>query len=178
MTTKVDLRKAVSAIWTLPDLKDFFHEYGGLTITEARERVEAMLRKGNDNNGDGDNQQPLSRAGIARAAREVREFKQQRFDLLYSQVQTAAHAKWLAYDGPKPAEDCWTTIAGKQTILAPWQRVRHGFALELAQQLEKELDDCPNDDEVEALLIRKGWPDDLISRYLEGFGKAESNGSH
>jgi len=176
MTTKADLRRAALAMQGRRGLKNFLHDHAGLSLAEASEKVSGVVASsGGVSSAD---TKPLSRAGIARATREFKELQQQRFDLLYSQVQNAAHAKWIRYDGPLPDKDCWVTIAGRPTVLEPWKRIRHGFALELVQELEKQLDGCSSDDEKEAVLVKQGWTDDLIERYLEVCGKGENDGSN
>jgi hypothetical protein len=174
MANNNDRDRAAAAMGSRAALKNYLHQYVGLPLAVVRRQVDEILKNATDSKET----KPLSRAGVARAARDFQEIKEQRLNLLYSQVFTAAHAKWIAYrssKGPLPEQACWATVNGEKTILEPWQRVRHGFALEMALQLQKELDDCPDDDEVEAMLLKNGWDEDAIDSYIEEFGKVENN---
>lgn len=167
-----DRRRAAAAIRSKIDLKHFLRDHEGLTLAEVRDVMDAVFSPDRVYKEDGT---PLTKAGIARKARDYRELQRQKHALLYSLVRDDAMAKARTYDGPMPATNAWVKVPGEkeEDLLTPYEQLRHAIADEMAKSLSAELDACANDDELESLLIAKQWDVDTIEHYIETFGKGQ-----
>src|SRR5688572_24014086 len=114
MATKT-LRQIALSMHTRVDLKRFLHETCDLTLAEASAKVRELASAPEEAKSE-----ELTRTGLARAFRDMREQEQAKLHSLYCHVMIhgKAHDEALAYRGPR-RENEWVetfeTFDGEKT---------------------------------------------------------------
>lgn len=173
MSTKT-LRQSALSLRTRVDLKRFLHETCELTLAEASAKVRELVMS-KDDAGSAKSEE-LTRTGLARVFKDMREQEQTKLRALYCRVMMngKAHEETLAYRGPE-RENEWVgdEFGGEKTLMGGFGLIRHEIAVRMAQELKAELDTAADegDDALEAKLVRLDWPDDEIGWYMGRFSK-------
>lgn len=169
METKSYLRTKVDALHTRIGLRRFFHEECGLSGAEAAAKVRELLASAEE---EAEGKQ-LTRAGIAKAFRDIREGERKRMGLLYLAVQSAAHKEaWATKPDPGTVlgPNDWVDVFGEERLLNPQEQHKHNIAMRMVGEMAAELDQAKDADELEAKLVRMGVDETIIEPYMHWAG--------
>lgn len=164
--TLLDVEAAIRGLSTRIDLKKFFHACG-LSGTEAMSKVREILSdKAPDETLDGDG----PRTRIVRGFRLAHEQAGWKEAHVYSTLYLTATE--LRHEAVKRMKD--------QGEDDGWSNDRRRWAVggEIIQEkttaLLAEINRCNSDDELAALLCRRGWKDEDAETFIERFGHSKA----